>query len=293
MTSSYAPPRFNGAAVSLESTHIAAAYHRDGFAIIENLFTPDECRTVMAHTEKMVSSADLSAVSTIFSTTSLRHAADSYFETSGDKIRYFFEEDAFDGDGRLRVPRQRAINKIGHALHDLDPVFERFSRDPRLATLAGIPELRQPLLLQSMYIFKQPNIGGEVICHTDATYLYTEPLSVVGLWIALEDATISNGCLWALPGCHAGALKSRFRRGASGLTTDVHDRAPWPMDRRIALEARQGTVVLLDGRCPHMSQANRSPRSRHAYTLHVIDGACRYPADNWLQRGPDMPLRGF
>jgi phytanoyl-CoA hydroxylase len=44
---------------------------------------------------------------------------------------------------------------------------------------------------------------------------------------------------------------------------------------------------------PHFSGPNQSDRSRHAYTLHVIEGECRYPADNWLRRGPVLPLRGF
>jgi phytanoyl-CoA hydroxylase len=44
---------------------------------------------------------------------------------------------------------------------------------------------------------------------------------------------------------------------------------------------------------PHRSAANRSSRSRHAYTLHLIDGACRYSPDNWLQRSPGRPARGF
>ena len=50
---------------------------------------------------------------------------------------------------------------------------------------------------------------------------------------------------------------------------------------------------MLHGLLPHLSGANRSARSRHAYTLHVIDGNARYPADNWLQRAPELPLRGF
>ena len=79
-----------------------------------------------------------------------------------------------------------------------------------------------------MYIFKPPEIGGEVLCHQDATYLHTEPASVVGLWFALEDATCENGCLWALPGGHKQGLKSRFRRdGEVGLTLDVTDDTPW------------------------------------------------------------------
>ena len=47
---------------------------------------------------------------------------------------------------------------------------------------------------------QQKKIGGEVALHQDSTFLYTDPPSVVGLWVALEDATKENGCLWHLPG---------------------------------------------------------------------------------------------
>ena len=56
---------------------------------------------------------------------------------------------------------------------------------------------------------------------------------------------------------------------------------------------KTGTLVIFDGRTPHRSGANRSADSRMAYTLHVIDKNCHYRADNWLQRRPDLPLRGF
>jgi phytanoyl-CoA hydroxylase len=104
---------------------------------------------------------------------------------------------------------------------------------------------------------------------------------------------VENGCLWALPGHHKGPLKSRFLRGDEGLTTEVLDDSPWPEAERVPIEARQGTLVVLHGFLPHLSGPNRSAKSRHAYTLHVIDGACRYPPDNWLQRAPDLPLEGF
>jgi phytanoyl-CoA hydroxylase len=44
---------------------------------------------------------------------------------------------------------------------------------------------------------------------------------------------------------------------------------------------------------PHYSAPNRSPVSRHAYTLHITDGNAIYSARNWLRRGPDLPVRGF
>ena len=49
-------------------------------------------------------------------------------------------------------------------------------------------------------VLQQPRIGGEVSVHQDSTFLHTDPLTVVGLWIALEDATKENGCLWTLKG---------------------------------------------------------------------------------------------
>ena len=66
---------------------------------------------------------------------------------------------------------------------------------------------------------------------------------------------------------------------------------PFDLRRKIPLEVPQGTLVVLHGRLPHYSEINHSSRSRHAYTLHTISASSTYLADNWLQRGPDMPLR--
>jgi phytanoyl-CoA hydroxylase len=60
----------------------------------------------------------------------------------------------------------------------------------------------------------------------------------------------------------------------------------------VPLEARRGTLVLLDGALPHRSGPNLSDKPRHAYTIHAIDGSAEYLPDNWLQR-PTIPMRGF
>ena len=229
----------------------------------------------------------------VFSTLTHAHDRSRYFLESGDTIRCFLEEDAVGADGRLTRAKTRAVNKIGHALHDLDPVFAPASRDPRLARLCAGLGLARPLLLQSMLIFKQPEIGGEVTCHQDATFLRTEPESVTGLWFALEDATPENGCLEVLPGHHLGPLKQIYRRRGDALSMEILDDTPWPEAARVALPVPRGTLVVLHGRLPHLSRANRSPRSRQAYALHVIDRASAYADDNWLRRRQDMPLRGY
>ncbi|HVG36076.1 MAG TPA: phytanoyl-CoA dioxygenase family protein [Pyrinomonadaceae bacterium] len=269
-------------------------YERDGFLVLEDFVSAAQCDAVRARAEALVAQFDPDGVRSIFSTREQTRTSDDYFLNSGDRIRFFFEEDAFDADGRLRHRKERSINKIGHALHDLDPVFEGFSRTAQLAQLADALKIDRPLLLQSMYIFKQPHIGGEVTCHQDATFLYTEPLGVTGLWFAIEDAVIENGCLWAIRGGHKVGLKSRFvRRPEGGTRFEILDQSPWPQREAIPLEVKKGTLIVLHGLLPHMSRANRSAQSRHAYTLHLMDAGCHYPADNWLQRSPSMPLRGF
>jgi phytanoyl-CoA hydroxylase len=262
--------------------------------VLEDFVDAPACDGLRERAAQLVSDFDPEGVASIFSTREQTRNSDEYFLDSGDKIRFFFEENAFHSGGTLRQSKERSINKIGHALHDLDPVFNSFSRTPQIRHLVSDLGIVDPLLLQSMYIFKQPRIGGEVTCHQDATFLYTEPLRLVGLWFALEDATIDNGCLWAIPGGHKLGLKSRFVRAEGGGTRfEVIDETIWPEEKLQPLEVRKRTLIVLHPLLPHMSRENRSEKSRHAYTLHVIDASSNYPKSNWLQRSAEMPLRGF
>src|SRR5436190_273398 len=219
-----------------------AAYDRDGFLVLENFVDQSACDSLRARAEELVRDFDPAGVVSIFSIHEQTRTSDDYLLESGDKIRFFFEENAFLPDGSLRQTKERSINKIGHALHDLDPVFDFFSRTAELKQLVSDLDIVDPLLLQSMYIFKQPRIGGEVTCHQDATFLFTEPLRMVGLWFALEDAGVDNGCLWAIPGGHKMGLKSRFVRASEGGTRfEYLDHSPWPEENLQPLEVGKGT----------------------------------------------------
>jgi phytanoyl-CoA hydroxylase len=271
-----------------------ASYEREGFLVLPDFVEKDACDLLRTRATELMREFDPQGVISIFSTHEQTRTSDEYFLESGDKIRFFFEENAFLADGTLRQSKEQSINKIGHALHDFDLTFSQFSRTPQIEDLVTELGFEAPLLVQSMYIFKQPKIGGEVNCHQDATFLYTAPLRLVGLWFALEDATIENGCLWAIPSGHKLGLKSRFVRARDGGTRfEIFDETPWPEEKLEPLEVKQGTLIVLHPLLPHLSHENRSSRSRHAYTLHVIDAAAHYPKENWLQRSPELPLRGF
>lgn len=269
-------------------------FARDGYIVLPDFKDADAIAAVRKRAGEIVDAFDPAASRSIFSTTDQGRHTDEYFLSSGDKVRCFFEEEAFAPDGSLRQAKALSINKIGHALHDLDPLFDRFSRDPRLAQVVADVGLRRPLLWQSMYIFKQPGIGGEVRWHQDATFFETTPITVTTFWFALEDADRSNGCLWVEPGGHRGPLRERFVRDGEATRVEKLDATPWPTEATaVPVEVRSGALVVFHGKLPHYSAPNRSPVSRHAFTLHVTDGTAAYSPRNWLQRGKDLPVRGF
>lgn len=279
------------------------SWHQDGFLVLPGFKPADELAAVCRRAHEIVAAFEPGANSSRFSTRDRSKLADAALLASAEQVHCFFEEEALDDAGRLRVPKALSINKIGHALHDRDPVFEAFSHGPALAALAADLGLAQPQVWQSQVIFKQPHIGGEVGWHQDASFFVTTPQTVTTFWFALEDATLDNGCLWVQPGGHRGpgsVLREQYvcERPADGsaprLVMRALDGTPWPTTAEARpLPVAAGTLVVFPGLLPHCSPPNRSPKSRLAYTLHVTDGSAAYAAENWLQRSAALPVRGL
>lgn len=266
-------------------------WNDNGYLIIEDFKTHEECDELINRSKELIEEQDFNNQQSVFDTVSQSHNDDNYFLESGDKIRFFFEEKANLDEENVKTNKQYIVNKIGHALHDLDDKFIAFSKNEQLDQIARAIGFQDPLLLQSMYIFKQPKIGGEVVCHQDSTFLITEPESTVGFWFALEDANKDNGCLQVASGGHKGPLRKLFKRENNQMKMEELSNEPFP-ETDTFVEVKKGTLVLLHGRLPHYSCENKSPNSRHAYTIHAIDGKSKYLDYNWLQR-PDLKLNGF
>ena len=246
------------------------AFKSAGVIVLEDFVPIEKCRLLRKRALKLVKEFDPGTVRNIFSAMEQTQLGDKYFEESGDKIHYFFEYDAFDDNGKLKQSKEDSLNKMGHAMHDLDPVFDTFSRTPELAAVVRSLGYDDPVLLQSMYIFKPPRIGGEVYCHQDSTFLFTEPESCIGFWFALEDATIENGCMQFIPGGHKGPLKELHYRDDDGnMTFKTLDDTPWPENATRPAEVKAGSLVIFDGRAPHMSGPNLSDTSRHITQINL------------------------
>jgi phytanoyl-CoA hydroxylase len=270
------------------------AWHRDGYLVLPDFKPAAEVQAAIARARALVQAFEPGTQTSRFSTRDRSLVADQALIDSADQVHCFFEEEALDDEGRLRVPKEHSINKIGHALHDRDPVFDAFSHGPALAELGADLGLTAPQVWQSMLIFKQPHIGGEVGWHQDASFFVTEPMTVTTFWFALEDATLDNGCLWVQPGGHRSPLRERYVCEAGRLRMEALDATPWPdTGSALAVPVKAGTLVVFGGLLPHYSAPNRSPVSRLAYTLHVTDARAVYSPLNWLQRTARLPVRGL
>src|SRR5918994_7094875 len=111
-------------------------YQEDGFLVLPDFVDGPSCDRLRQRAEALVHEFDPRGLISIFSTREQSRLTDKYFLESACDIRFFFEEDAFNADGHLKQEKEKSINKIGHALHDLDPVFDRFSRSEKVKELA-------------------------------------------------------------------------------------------------------------------------------------------------------------
>jgi phytanoyl-CoA hydroxylase len=264
------------------------SYQQNGYLVLDNCFTANQMSELKMAANAIVEEFDPDSTRSVFSTEDHSKTRDDYFLSSGDKVRCFFEEDAFDDKGQLKQDKSLSINKIGHALHTLVPEFKAFSHSDKIKTIATDLGLTQPQIHQSMYIFKQPKIGGVIRWHQDASYFLTKPISVITFWLAVEDATLQNGCLQVQSGGKAIPLKEQFSRYPDDSTElkVLHDMS-WPNDDAAkALEVKKGTLVVFNGLLPHFSAPNLSDKSRHAFTLHITCAKTEYHKENWLQAVP-------
>jgi len=278
---------------------IAEIYENNGFVLVDNVFNGNETEEMKAEMDKIVGQLNLEQhPKSVFSTEDEnKHASDIYFLNSAGNISHFYEEGALDKEGKLVVEKNRALNKIGHALHWLNPVYKKYTFHERIKNVIKALNYKHPKIVQSMYIFKQPKIGGAVTDHIDSSFLRSEINGgVVGVWIALDEATKENGCLWFIPESHKTSDPDEYKfvrkdkSDPSGSLVGFEGGKPtYDQSKFVPVPVKKGSLVLIHCHSVHKSEPNTSINSRHAYTFHVADGneEWKWSPSNWLQETDD------
>ena len=255
-------------------------------------------------------------------------AISDYFLDSCNRTSFFAEKDAIiEETGELKEDYKSnkilALNKAGHGTHTSDGAFKDYATSEKVRSLLRELGWKAPVVPQSMYIFKQAKIGGEVTSHQDSTFLYTTPRQTcVGLWLALDDATVDNGFLWVRPGSHRERVRRQFVRNPEHFG-DTLDYTGTGVDRSqpqmvfkqleddgsvgwegklpenlkdagfIPVPCKAGDLLAFVGTLDHLSLPNRSGKARHTFQLHCVEGEkekVTWSKENWLQYPEGVPF---
>ena len=165
-----------------------------------------------------------------------------------------------------------------HFPHWVSPVARRFVQHPGLVevltriTGAHLPHWDGGVkCMQSMLFVKPPGLPGQA-WHQDERFIPTRDRSLVGAWMAVDDATVDNGCLWVLPGSH---------RNGYLWPTGPHDRPDefdladeshgFDEEAAVPVEVERGSVVFFNGYLLHRSFRNCSHGYRRALVNHYCN----------------------
>ncbi len=164
-----------------------------------------------------------------------------------------------------------------HQPHRISPFMRQTVAHPGVArALAQIvaPDVK---CMQSMLFIKPPGFPGQA-WHQDEVYIPTRDRSLTGGWIALDDATLENGCLWALPGSHkTGYLYSQRDHDNPGEFDSAQESYGFDDSGEIPVECPAGSVVFFNGYLLHLSRKNRSDRYRRVLVNHYMNAYSLLP----------------
>jgi len=160
--------------------------------------------------------------------------------------------------------RQDAVRKVWYFVN----------HEARLKAISDHPKLRAAVrtllggldseMFQDMALVKPPRLGREKPWHQDHAYFdYPIGTPIVGVWIALDAATVENGCMQLLPGRHReGPIIHFKRRDWQICDNDILG------TRSVAAPLPPGGLLLFDGLLPHGTPHNASANRRRALQFH-------------------------
>ncbi len=153
-----------------------------------------------------------------------------------------------------------------HQPHYVSPVMERYTRHSKisgvLSQIAGAHLAHwsgNVKCMQSMLFIKPPGFQGQS-WHQDENYIPTRDRSLLGAWIAIDDANVENGCMWVIPGSQQTGYLYPTQKHGDPDEFDTHDDMAYGFDEepQIPVEVEAGGVVFFNGYLLHQSLRNRT-----------------------------------
>lgn len=227
-------------------------YRENGYLAIENAFTPDEVEAGLAGLMHLIMGGNPEFDGIMFEA-----KAQEILDTLGPEAR------------------QDAVRKLMYFV-DYDDRLKHLSHHPKLIGLVERLFGEKAVMFQDMALLKPPRMGREKPWHQDHAY-FDFPLEtrVAGVWIALDEATVENGCMRVLAGQHRSGPVIHFkRRDWQICDTDVKGRSGV-----VAAPLKPGGLLLFDGLLPHGTPHNNSPARRRALQFHYRNAS----SQKWSQ----------
>ncbi|MFF0885241.1 phytanoyl-CoA dioxygenase family protein [Streptomyces sp. NPDC003456] len=226
-----------------------AAYRADGYLVVPQLLAASEI-DALRHEAGRIGRGELGAVD------GLQPAA----------------ADASDDEAARRFLCVHFPHKLSALMHSV------LSHPEIVATLTGLigPDVKA---MQSMLFTKGEGRPGQA-WHQDEFWIPTRDRSLTGVWIAMDDATVENGCLWALPGSHrTGVLYPDREHTDQRFDCTVESYGfPYEDDDAVPLEVKAGDVIFFNGYLLHRSLPNTGRHGmRRALVNHYMSAQSVLP----------------
>jgi ectoine hydroxylase-related dioxygenase (phytanoyl-CoA dioxygenase family) len=168
-----------------------------------------------------------------------------------------------------------------HFPHKISPVMKAFAGHRSISRILENIISPNVKCMQTMLFMKAPGKKGQS-WHQDEFYIPTRDRSLTGVWIAVDDANIANGCLWVVPGSHLdGSIRKRIPySGDEYADVDMCDISPYSESDFVPVEVPAGSVVFFNGYLFHSSLRNKTTdRYRRALVCHYSSAESMLPWD--------------
>jgi ectoine hydroxylase-related dioxygenase (phytanoyl-CoA dioxygenase family) len=184
------------------------------------------------------------------------------------------------------ILRQILCIHFPHKISDL--MFRTLKSDPFVQVLTNIigPNVK---CMQSMLFITAAGKPGQA-WHQDEVYIPTRDRSLTGGWIAMDDATVENGCLWVIPGSHkTGTMYFQEWHGDPRFDCALEaQRFPYTNDEAVPVEVRAGSIVFFNGYLLHRSLPNYAETGfRRSLVNHYMSAESLLP---WINTGSGEPV---